>query len=155
MRVLEALGVKALKRGLLGFWALYFTLVFTSNAFDALKAVGLLDAGFRYASGNYAMIVAATAKLAPPAAVNAILFAGVLGWEALAAALFWASFRRVSHRGSVETAAFVVSIALWAAFILADELFIAYEGGMEATHVRLFVAQLVTLLAIHLLPDRT
>jgi hypothetical protein len=151
--VLKALGIRTLKRGLLGFWAIYFTLVFVSNAFDALKALGVVGARFPFASGNYAMIVAATAKLAPFAALNAILFAGVLAWEALAAALFWSAFRRVRHRGPVETAAFVTSIALWAAFVLADELFLAYEGGTEGTHVRLFLAQLVSLLAIHLLPD--
>lgn len=150
---MKALGIPTLKRGIVGFWALYFTLVFASNAFDALKALGVVGDRFAFASGNYAMIVAATAKLASSTALNAILFAGVLAWEALAAVLFWSAFRRVRHRGPVETAAFVASIALWAAFVLADEVFLAYEGGTEATHVRLFVAQLVSLLAIHLLPD--
>jgi hypothetical protein len=49
------------------------------------------------------------------------------------------------------TAAFVVALALWSAFAIADEVFIAYD--VEATHLRLFVAQLVSLLAIYLLPD--
>lgn len=35
----------------------------------------------------------------------------------------------------------------------ADELFVAFESGVEAAHLRLFIAQLVTLLAIHLLRD--
>jgi hypothetical protein len=41
---------------------------------------------------------------------------------------------------------------LWAAFVLADEVLIAYS--VEATHLRLFAAQLLTLLAIVLLPQR-
>jgi hypothetical protein len=40
---------------------------------------------------------------------------------------------------------------LWAAFVLADELLIAYP--VEATHLRLFTAQLATLLTIVLLPE--
>jgi hypothetical protein len=42
-------------------------------------------------------------------------------------------------------------LSLWAAFVLADEVFIAY--AVEAAHWRLFIAQLVTLLAVELLPE--
>ena len=41
-----------------------------------------------------------------------------------------------------------VGLGLWAAFVLADELFVAYEGGTEATHLRIFTAQLVSLVLI-------
>jgi hypothetical protein len=44
-----------------------------------------------------------------------------------------------------------VSLGLWAAFLVADEVFIAYP--VEATHLRLFIAQLVTLLAVEVLPE--
>ena len=47
--------------------------------------------------------------------------------------------------------AFTAALLLWAAFLVSDELFIAY--ALEATHLRLFLAFLVTLLAIVLLPD--
>jgi len=43
---------------------------------------------------------------------------------------------------------------LWvkaAAFLVADEVFFAYP--VEGTHLRLFTAQLATLLAIELLPE--
>jgi hypothetical protein len=51
-------------------------------------------------------------------------------------------------------AAFTASLGLWMAFILADEFFIAYEvAGLEATHVRLFTAQLASLLVLRLLPE--
>jgi hypothetical protein len=48
-------------------------------------------------------------------------------------------------------AAFLTGLSLWAAFILADEVFIAY--AVEGTHWRLFTAQLATLLAIEWLPE--
>jgi hypothetical protein len=44
-----------------------------------------------------------------------------------------------------------VSLSLWAAFQVADVVFIAY--GVEATHLRLFTAQLATLLVIELVPE--
>jgi hypothetical protein len=47
--------------------------------------------------------------------------------------------------------AFTASLTLWLAFLIADEAFIAYP--VEATHLRLFIGQLLTLLAIELLPE--
>ena len=68
--------------------------------------------------------------------------------------LFWlacCTFRR--RKGSLPLlyTAFAVSLSLWAAFLLADEVFIAY--AVAGTHWRLFTAQLATLLAIELLPE--
>jgi hypothetical protein len=42
-------------------------------------------------------------------------------------------------------------LLLWGAFLVADEVFIACV--VAATQLRLFTAQLVTLLAIELLPE--
>ena len=46
--------------------------------------------------------------------------------------------------------AITASLLLWGAFLVADEVFIAYP--LESTHLRLFIAHLMTLLAIELLP---
>jgi hypothetical protein len=45
----------------------------------------------------------------------------------------------------------LASWAAWLAFALADEVFVAY--AVEGAHLRLFTAQLVTLLAVELLPE--
>lgn len=47
-------------------------------------------------------------------------------------------------------AAFAGSIALFAAFIIADEIFQLHD--LEHTHVLYLIAQVVTVLAVHLLP---
>ena len=47
--------------------------------------------------------------------------------------------------------AFTASLLLWGAFLIADEIFIAY--AVAGTHLRLFIAHLVTLLAIERLPE--
>lgn len=146
--------LSTIKRGLLLFWAAWYTLVLATNVCDGLKALGLLTREWAFASGNFAQIGAATAKFALPAALNAVFFVGVLSWQAAAVALFWIAFARARATAwKAATTAFAVGLGLWASFVLADELFITYESGAEATHLRLFVAQLVCLLAIHLLPD--
>ncbi len=180
-----------LKRSLLFFWAVWFTVVTATNACDALKELGLLGLGWQFASGNFAFLVETTARYDVPAWLNAILFAGVIAWEATAAAMFWLVCRQTSSRHTscavpgmhsvpatrsphVDESlrlgeprprdgqpaakdapllypAFFVALMFWAAFVLADEVLIAYP--VESTHLRLFTAQLATLLAIVLLPE--
>jgi hypothetical protein len=151
---------RLLQRGLLLFWALYFTLVLSSNFTDALKALGVLDATFPFASGNYALVHKVTQIYSAPTPIVAAMFAGVLAWELAAAVCFWIAFTRTSGAssdaaGAATTRAFLASISLWATFILMDEFFIAFEiPGLESTHMALFVAELVTLIALWTLGRR-
>jgi hypothetical protein len=137
-----------IRSGILLFWAAWFTVVTLTNGLDALKALGLLPAGWTLASGNYGLMLKVTGVHGTPTPVAALLFLGVILWEALATVLFW---RAWAARGSAIHTAFTVGLALWAAFTLADEIFIAYP--LEAVHLRLFGLQLVSLLALRLLPD--
>jgi hypothetical protein len=146
-----------LKRALLLFWAAWLTVVFTTNLLDGAKAAGLLEEGWAFASGNYRLLAETTARYGTPGWLNGLLFLGVIGWEGVAAGLFWLAWKRFRGRGRgghwTLYAAFTASLTLWAAFLLADEVFLAY--AVEGTHLRLFTAQLATLLAIELLPEET
>ena len=147
----------ALKRALLFFWAAWLTVVCVTNALDGLKALGLLAEAWPLASGNYRFLAETTARYGSPAWLNGLLFLGVVAWEAVAAALFWRAGWRSRDRkgpgGGAARAAFAAGLGLWAAFLLADEVLIAYP--VEGTHLRLFTAQLVTLLVVELLPDES
>jgi hypothetical protein len=143
-----------LKRLLLLFWAVWLSVVFLTNLADAGKGLGLVDESWAFASGNWKLIQETTARYGTPAAVNVLLFAGVILWEAVAAELFWRagwSFRGRSSARQAVYMAFTTSLLLWGAFLVADEVFIAYP--LESTHLRLFVAHLVTLLAVEWLPE--
>jgi hypothetical protein len=145
-----------LKRGLLLFWAVWLTIVFITNVLDGCKALGWLGEGWTFASGNYRFLAQTTARYGTPAWLNGLLFLGVIAWEGAAASLFWLAGLR--FRGQQESrrllyAAFTVGLGLWSAFAIADELFIAY--AVEGTHLRLFTAQLATLLAVELLPHQS
>jgi hypothetical protein len=144
-----------LKRGLLGFWAVYLALVLTTNVLDGLKALDLLGTDWAFASGNFAFLVQTTSRYSPPAWLNGVLFLGVLCWEGLAALLFglaaWSFRGRARPGAGVAFTAFVAGLSLWAGFVIAEEIFIAYP--VEAVHWRLFTALLATLLAVELLPE--
>lgn len=141
-----------LKLALLLFWATWFSIVFLTNAFDAMKAAGMLPATWRFASRNYEMVVKAVSIYEAPKRVARLLFGGVLAWQALAAVLFWRALGRSASTGAVSLptadAAFAAGILLWAAFMIADEITIKY--AMEQPHELLLIAQLGSLLVIHL-----
>jgi hypothetical protein len=146
--------VRFLKRALLLFWAVWLMMVFATNVLDGCKALGLLEEGWAFASGNYRFLTETTARYGTPAWLSGLLFLGVVGWEGAAALLFglaWLRFGSGQGGRRVLYAAFTAGLTLWAAFLVADEVFIAYV--VAATHVRLFTAQLATLLAVELLPE--
>ena len=131
---------------LLGFWGLYFLIVALSNLTDLLAHFHLLPAGWRWVSGNLAFIATSTGKFGAPAWLNPVLLAGVVGWEMLAAWLFWRAARE--PQGPSLGSAFVVSLGLWSTFILLDEILLIFETGAEATHIRLLIAELLTLVVL-------
>ena len=139
-----------LKQALLLFWAAWLSVVFTTNVLDGAKALGLLAPSWMFASGNYAFVCQTTARYGTPAWVNGLLFGGVVCWEGLAAGLFWLAWWTSGSNGRAGDAAFAVGLSLWAAFLLADEVFIAY--AVAGTHWRLFIAQLLSWLAVEVLP---
>ena len=141
-----------LKLGLLFFWAAWFTIVTATNVTSALKAMGVLGPSWRFASKNYPMVVKAVSLYDAPAWLPKLLFMGVLAWQGLAAALFWYALAASGAAGVIAAApvnaAFAAGILLWGAFMIADEITIKY--AMEQPHELLFIAQVGSLLVMHL-----
>ena len=144
-----------LKLALLFFWAAWFCVVFLTNLFSGLKAAGFVDAEWKFASGNYAAVAKAVSVYGAPAWVPVLLFGGVVAWQLAAASLyawaFYASFLAGWISPGAMNAAFAAGIGLWAAFMIADEITIKY--AYEQSHELLLVAQLASLVAMHVLPS--
>lgn len=144
-----------LKLALLFFWAAWFCVVSITNLFSALKAAGFVDAAWKLASTNYAAVAKAVSLYGAPAWVPALLFGGVVAWQLAAASLYaWALCSSLAA-GAITVpavnAAFTAGIGLWAAFMVADEITIKY--AYEQSHELLFIAQLASLVAMHVLPS--
>jgi hypothetical protein len=146
--------LSTIKRTTLLFWAAWLTVVALTNVLDALKVLGVLSESFAFVSGNWAWINQVMDPLGVARGVQAVLFGGAIVWEAVAATLFW--WAVVTYRGrplGQEKAAVYacgVNLALWAAFQVLDEVFLAYQP--EGVHRAIFISQVVTLLLLHLLP---
>ncbi len=84
----------------------------------------------------------------------AALFGGVMVWQAVVAVLLWYTLTASLAAEHVQLAqanfAFVGAMGMWAAFILAEEVFKQYRT--ETKHLLFFTAQLLTLGALHWLP---
>lgn len=149
-----ALNCRMIKSGLIVFWAIWLSVVLASNVCDALVQLGALPATWPFASGNYAAIVKVTSRYAVPSTVLSGLFLGVILWEGIGTVLFWRAAvvaRRAGTGRDAVYAAFGCGLALMAAFVITDEVCIVYD--LEASHLRLFMAMLVSVLFIELVPD--
>jgi hypothetical protein len=146
-----------INRSLLIFWAAWLSVVVTTNTLDVLVAVEVLPSAFQFTSGNWRWINQVMDPLAVPRGLQAVFFAGAIAWEALAAGLFWwaaAVYRgRPLAQERAAIAACGVNLALWAAFQVLDEVFLAYQP--EGVHRAIFLTQLATLLLLHLPPGKS
>ena len=136
------------------FWAAWLSVVVATNVLDAAVAGGVLPGTVTFASGNWRWINQVMDPLDVPRGLQAVLFAGAIGWEAVAAGLFWRAAAAYRGRPLAEEPAAVhaggANLALWAAFQVLDEVFLAYQP--EAVHRAIFLNQVATLLLLHLLP---
>ena len=143
-----------LRRGILFFWAAWFTVVVATNVLDALLALGVVPVSFKFVSGNWRWINRVMDPLDVPRGVQGFLFLGAMGWEGLAALLYWRALVRDRGRPLIQEVATlwacVVSLALWAAFQVLDEVFLAYQT--EDVHRSIFVSQAATIVLLLLLP---
>lgn len=140
----------ALKTGLVVFWATWLSIVFLTNLFAGLKAFRVLPQEWKFASENWRLIQNATQIYAVPGWVSGLLFAGVILWQGIAVGFFWIAVATGQTAGRGGLLALAINLGLWAGFMIADEIFQRYE--QQSSHLEIFLAQLISALAVALLP---
>lgn len=146
----------AIKEGVLLLWGLWLGVVTLLNVLDVLKVAGRLPDTWRFYSHNFEGIVAATRVYDTPLWMCRVMYAVVTLWEGVATVLLLRAALHFSQ--AAANLAFFVSLALWGAFILVNEVFLTFmvegSGGysVAATHRSLFTSFLVSCVAVALLP---
>ena len=146
-----------MKKILLLIWALWSVFVTLSNICDGLKSLGLLPDGFRFVSGNFGYIQAATQIYSFPVWLNAILFVVVILWELMMSYLFFKAFFKFNgEEDRVVLQPFILGIILFGGFLVMDEFLITYDrlGSIEQSHLGFLTGLLVSFLTIKLLPNK-
>lgn len=148
-------GLFPAKLGLLFFWMLWLWIAFLTNLCGGLKALGVLPRSWRFASDNFRTVAEAASRYRAPPWLAVFLFAAVATWQFLSSWLFGQAVLSSLMMGHLDYVwvdrAFAVGLGLWAALLIADEFFLRYEN--EATHLLIFIAQLVTWLSLYFLPS--
>jgi hypothetical protein len=151
---LPSLSAAFIKDGMVLFWAAWISIVVMTNIVAALRVAGLVSPDAGLASGNYTAIVKVSDRLSIPHALDFILFLIVILWEAIAAVLLWRasvySLAGSSLRMVAADTALAVLLALFGAFMLADEVFHAFKVENDHRGIAAFI--LISLIAFHTLP---
>ena len=106
-----------LKRGLLVFWAVWFSLVCLTNVLGGCQRVELLPTTWQYVSGNFQLIISVVSVYRMPEWLAAVRFQGVQ-----------------SPTLALAITAFALSLALWAACAVSVDLCLRLVG----TYARAF-----------------
>jgi hypothetical protein len=141
------------KRLLVGFWAMFFTLVAITNLVDLLDAFGAIDWRFLN-SGNYEYMRTVVDAYAVGPAVTKVMLVGALAIETVAAVLFWRALRRLGRDGRGLREALVavcVGTGVWIAFVFMTEFFTSYD--IESVFRELMAITIASALALVLIPD--
>ena len=147
-----SLSITTFKRVLVAFWAIWWLIAFLSDVAGGLKELGLITANW-LPHTSYPTLVEGLASYSAPGWLAPFLFVGIICWSFLSAVLLtvaaltpiqpWPRWQR-----RVDSA-FIVSLSLWLAFFLADQIIMKF--GLEENHMVQGGFQLLCLLAIHLL----
>lgn len=151
---LEHLNIKQVFTALiLAFWACWFCLVVSSNAVDFFTTLHLLH-GWTFDSHNFAWIKESVAVYHTPHWMAVTFFLVDIVLQLACAILFVAATFEYISKGSMDQvkfpyAAFLLSLVLWMIFIIMEEVFVTFT--VEAVHIRIMVAEMVSLILILLL----
>jgi hypothetical protein len=138
-----------LKRILLGFWAMFFSIVALTNTVDLLGELGVLHWTFLN-SGNFDYMRSIVQVYDVGAVPTKLLLAGALAVEVVGAALFW---RALLDRRDARTAlqALCWAVLVWTAFVFMTEFFVAYTA--ESPFRELLMLAIGSALVVALVPD--
>jgi hypothetical protein len=142
-----------LKRLVLGFWAMFFSLVALTNLVDLLDELGAFDWRF-LDSGNYAYLRSVVKVYEIGPALTKVLLGGAFAIELVAAVLFWRALLALRGRGRgmrEALAALCFGALVWIAFIFMTEFFTAYES--ESVFRELLTLTIAAALTVVLVPD--
>lgn len=139
-----------IKKAVLLIWALWGFFVSLSNICDGLKTIGILPDSFKFVSGNFSYIQAATQIYAFPIWLNAILFILVILWEVTLSFFFFKAFLKIKESSEVVLLPFLLGIILFGGFLVMDEFLIAYDrlGAIEQSHLGFLIGFIVSLLLV-------
>jgi hypothetical protein len=132
-------------------WAIWLSLVTIMNICEALIAMKVLPANFKFASSNWTLLLSVCGIYNTPRPLVALMFAAAIVWEALAAGFLWlAAFMR--DRPIVD-AGFGLMMVLWGGFLVMSQFFRSFvvNPSIPEAHRSIYGVCLLSWIALHVL----
>lgn len=144
----------AFKKIIIIFWALWWLIALWTDVVGGLAHIGWLTASWA-PDTNYPFLAKSLAMYHAPPWLVAMLFIGIIVWSLISSGAFvWACLALHQPKPiwlKRANKAFTISLCYWLAFFLADQLVMNFE--LEQNHMVQGGFQLLTLMALYLLPD--
>lgn len=136
--------------GLLLFWGVYFAMAGTGNIVDWLTEHGYRGRYFRFSSKNFELLEKVAERHGSGKGTVRALFLVIMSWELLSAVSYLSALALyIAGVTWLLPYAFFVGMGLFAGIVLGNEAFVYYDD--EEEHVLMFLAQLVSYIAIVIL----
>jgi hypothetical protein len=136
--------------GLLLFWGIYFAMAGTGNVVDWLTNHGYRGKYFRSSSKNLELMERVAKRHGSGKSAIGALFALIMSWELISAAAYLSAFALyLTGNFTLLPYAFFAGMGLFAGLVLGNEAFVYYDD--EEEHIIMFLAQLVSYIAVILL----
>lgn len=155
----KAVGLFYFKAIILLFWVGWFFLVSVSNSLDFIYHTGFFHYHILFQGDNYERLQHVLHVYDTPIFIVNTLFILDFIIQVICSILFalalYCFWQRNRYKWFFINLAFLISISLWAVFVIMQEVFLAYKvtPGIEHIFMHLALYEMVTLMMFHLLPD--
>lgn len=132
-------------------WAIWLSLVTIMNICEALMALKVLPPHFKFASSNWSLMLNVTGIYQTPRLFVAVMFAGVIVWEAVVTGFLWVG--TVGRNLGMTDMGFGLMIGLWGGFLIMSQLYRSFvvNPAIPEAHRSIYGVCLLSWLAMHVL----
>jgi hypothetical protein len=142
-----------LRRLVLFFWAMYFSMVAITNTIDFLGELDLFEWTFLN-SQNFQYLESVVKVYDVGSLLTKLMLLGALTIEIVGAVLFWRALKAIGRGATGRRPVYEAlcwGVAVWTAFVFMTEFFVAYTA--EAPFRELLMIMLASAIAVTVIPD--
>lgn len=136
------------------FWLLWWAIAFWTDVIGLMAHYNLLHQTWA-PDLNYPFLAQSLTMYHVPSYFPLIAYIGIMLWSGLATLAFIragvAIFQKSDQWKNYANTAFIISLCLWLAFFIADQLIMKFD--LEANHMAQACFELLCYLAMYVIPD--
>ncbi len=142
------------KKILILFWTCWWLIAFWTDLSGSFKSLGLINVKWIYAD-NFPGLQKSLEMYSAPHWLAVVLFIGIIVWMLISTLLFIHASIALHKDKSIwmqrAARAFIVSLSLWLAFFLADQIVMKFM--LEENHMVQGGFELLSFFALYVLPE--